>query len=250
MKKLLIVFCAAVSLLSMRTARADVIDQIGGSFTAFPAPPPNMGVSAYSMTDTALGGFGAFSQTWDNFTFGSTLSVVQFDWVGIYDGDTATLNPDPPNLNLGLSNPSTINPSFLIRFYGDSGANTPGALLQTINVAAGASNETALAVAPTGSVEPLVHSYSTAISGFTANAGSQYWVSVVAEMNYGANGWGMALSNQGDLRSQQFFAGEGTVVDTTFDYAIRVTAVPEPSSGLSLLALVGLAAYRRRRVGR
>lgn len=233
---------AAIAAIStpMSSAKAGTISQIPAGFSVssvelymgFPS-----GQSQFDANpDSLVGDVSNFATIYDNFTFGSNLSVTNFSWIGIYEDD--------PTTSIGAD-------SFTVRIFSDVGGQ-PGGTLASANV--GMANETA--------IDSTIFSYSADISPFTVIAGQQYWFSVVANMNAddpplatdpGVNEWGVAFSAIGDGESfQDFQTGPGLPGIERFndpvDYAFSVTAVPEPATGLALLMLGGgAAAYRRVR---
>jgi hypothetical protein len=233
-------FLAAVAAVTALagSARAETYSQIPPGFSASSVELYFGFPFAYSQNDVSpdvgAGDVSNYATIYDNFSFGSNLSVTNFSWIGMYDADPTG---------------SIFANSFTISIYDDAGS-TPGALLESFNV--GNANET--------SIDSTIYSYSADITPFEVTAGQQYWFSAVANMNADVpvnpgdpdfNQWGVAFSAIGDgVSVQDFQTAPNTITrfDDTIDYAFSVTAVPEPATGLALLIFGGgAAAYRRVR---
>jgi hypothetical protein len=181
-----------------------------------------------SQNDTTVGGFGNFATTYDNFTLSATYNIDEFAWIGSY------FNP---------SQQGTIT-AFTLSFYADAG-NQPGALLWT---ATGGGNfgETFLGIDNAGDPTFL---YDGTLSGFLAQAGVQYWVSIVPDLAFPPQ-WGWETSTDADNYSWQVFFGTGGPLPTDESFALYGTqAVPEPGT-LVLMGsgLLGLAGIIRRKM--
>ena len=239
------VMLAIAVLSSVSIARAEIIDQIPSPFAAYTigmvGSPLQPSYSAQSMTDNSVGGSGAFSEAFDNFKLLTDTTITQIDWIGRYDGSSTVKDA----FGDYLADPGTVPIAFKINFYADS-AGDVGTLTNTVSLVASVSPAGQTAVTPTGG-QPLFYSYSTSIPSISVTAGTQFWVSVVGEMDYGDNGWGLAASDVGAvLSSAQNFQGTPYRGDP-WNYAMRITAVPEPSAGIAWLALAGIMGFRRRK---
>ena len=129
-----------------------------------------------SQNDTNGGGFGNFATVYDNFSLAGTSNITSVQWTGLY------FNPPAQG---------TI-PGFTVAFWADS-AGQPGGLLASQFVA-GAANETSL-----GSFGGFpAFSYDLTLpTAFTAQAGTQYWMSVVPDLGFPPQ-WGWASGSGGD----------------------------------------------------
>ncbi len=194
---------------------------------------PNGGATISSQFDpTSLG---AFATAYDEFTLASTATVRNVSWQGGY------LNPPTP---------SPIS-SFIITFYDSNGAGgLPGTVLATDTIA-GNAGQTFIAGtggASTGFVPQ--YTYDANIAPFTATAGHEYWMSIVAVMPYPPQwGWGAENSVTGTFASAfpsppAFFPGE-------LAFGLN-SAVPEPAtvtmSFIGVVGMVGFMLMRRRRI--
>lgn len=231
MLKLRFVCVALIALLTSQAAKADVYSQIPGTFapTLLSGAPGNL--SQFDLGATAPN-LQNFATAYDDFSFSfaGSRAVTNISWIGTYESRTTT----------------PLAPNFIVSLYADDTSGTggfasqPGAPIQTFNV--GTANETAIAS------HPDFFNYTTTLAPFSITGGTKYWMSVVAELDYTFDGWGMAFSGMGNGDSFQDF---GDLALTRFpdpvDYAFSVTVVPEPGAfGLGLV-LAGCAAFRRRR---
>jgi hypothetical protein len=108
------------------------------------------------------------------------------------------------------------------------------------------------------------YSFNAPVGSLVLQAGTQYWMSVVAEIPYNTpsptgNAWGWAFNNTvGDDNSYQITQtgavnGSGFYDYETFNdpidysFSISTTAVPEPSSCLLLAGAIGGVAVRKWR---
>lgn len=167
-----------------------------------------------SQNDTAVGGFGNFATTYDDFTFNSTTTTTGISWVGGYfNGSQAPIS------------------SFDITFYLDNGG-VPGSAIAAGNFG-GNANETVIS-------DPI-YSYSVAWNPFTFSAGT-YFVSIVAEIPFPPQ-WGWATSAVGNNGGYQDFFGTGSATGVNNAFSIQTT--PEPASMAAIG--MGLVAILRRR---
>ncbi|MEP0430447.1 PEP-CTERM sorting domain-containing protein [Rhodopirellula bahusiensis] len=180
-----------------------------------------------------------FATVYDNFSFGSDLSITNFSWVGAYELD------EPGDV---LAN------SFTVSVYENS---TGGTLANEPATSAPVFYRETFATALLGE-SPLTvdglpfRSYSVDISPLNIVGGQTYWLSVVANVDFADNGWALAFSDLGDDLSVRDFQDNDNVpvlnrTSNSFDFAFSVTAVPEPGTfaALGLTGLIGLA-YRRK----
>ncbi len=173
--------------------------------------------------------FGAFAQSYDNFTLASATSLTEVQWVG------------------GYYNPQTLGPisSWFVGFYADN-AGQPGALLSSFAIS-GNAGETFLQNDSLGDPNYL---YTAAVS-FAAGGGTTYWLSVVPTVAFPPQ-WGWGTSSQGDGVAWQNYFGTGSQIPSDLAFALyktQQTGVPEPGS-LVLLGsgIVGIAATLRRKL--
>jgi hypothetical protein len=122
--------------------------------------PTNSFGGFFSQNDTTLGGLGNYATVYDNFTLGATNTIGLVSWVGSY-------SPPPAGTMTG----------YTITFYSDA-AGAPGGALYTTGDVAGNANETFLL---TDSFSNPTFTYSAPVN-FTALAGTQYWMSIVADV--------------------------------------------------------------------
>jgi hypothetical protein len=228
LKTLVLVSVMALSTTSV--VRAGLVDQIPGPFVPVLYSGLPAALSQYDLGATPPN-LQNFATAFENFTFASSGVIDSFSWIGQYEA----VSPGP--LPIG-------GPNFEISFFTSLGATAGSAIpVATFNV--GTANETALTGAGAG-----FYSYTTTGTPFNVVGGTTYFTSIVARLDYAIAGWGLAFSNtNGDGQSVNDF---GDLTLTRFndpvDYAIAISAVPEPSSVAAILAVAGLVAVRRRRV--
>jgi len=238
MKLKTLIFMSAVALASTSIVRAETVDQIG----TFAPTTFNTFQSALSQHD--LGTISPpsvrnFAIVYDDFIFNTSGVIDSFSWVGAYE----------------LNTPGTIpvgGPNFQVNFYTSLGTNAASAIpVASFNLTPVNTNEVALGGANSG-----FFSYTTSgVTPFNVSAGTTYFASVIAQLDYGINGWGLALSNLGNSFSIRDFQADGDLdvlrqPSDAIDYAFRITAVPEPGSVAAILAVAGLVAFRRRRMAK
>jgi hypothetical protein len=177
--------------------------------------------------------FQNFGTVYDNFTLGSASSITGVEWVGAYF--------NPP-----AAGPIT---SFEVQFWSDA-AGQPGISLADY-VIPGNASETFLSNDNLGSP---AYTYAVGLgTPFDAAAGTQYWLSVVADLAFPPQ-WGWETGTGGDGTSFQDFFGSRSPIGNDMAFTLRgvegIPPVPEPASvGLLGLGLIssGFIAWRRRR---
>ena len=168
--------------------------------------------------------FGNFATAYDNFTLGTSHNINEFDWVGGY------IMPTPKGVITG----------FTLTFYADAG-NQPGAVLATYS-GAGNFGETLLV----GHNQFYAYSWTFGVP-FAASAGTEYWASIVPDLDLPSQ-WGWGTSSSPDHFAWQCYFGTCGAVSTDFAFALYST-IPEPGT-LVLVGsgLLGLAAVIRRKL--
>jgi hypothetical protein len=174
-----------------------------------------------SQNDTS-GTFGAFATTYDNFTLPNLSYVTGVAWTGGYF--------NPPTQG-------TIT-AFTLQFYSDN-AGTPGPSVYSTFIS-GTAGETLLGGA--------IYTYSATLgSAFTANAGTQYWLSIVPDLGFPPQ-WGWADGTGGDGAGYQVFFGAGAATANDMAFTLTGIATPEPFTfGLIGVGLAGIALAKFRR---
>jgi hypothetical protein len=98
------------------------------------------------------------------------------------------------------------------------------------------------------------YQYSTTATPFSVIGGTDYFVSIVAKTVFFDNAWGLAFSDIGDDASVQDSYNDLTSLfsrnSDAVDYAIRLSAVPEPGSLCAIVVVFGLVSVGRRRIAK
>ncbi|MEM6778961.1 MAG: PEP-CTERM sorting domain-containing protein [Planctomycetota bacterium] len=228
-------YLLAVGVVSLvtNTASGEVFSQIGSPFvpTLVSGDP---GRDSQFDTAPGVGENAAFATVYDNFTFSTDLSVVNFTWIGGYFFDDGV---------------APLASTFTVNVFGDDSGSpdlaSPAIFTDTISSATlGESQFTAGGF--------VLREYSANVAPIAVTGGETYWFSAVANVAFADNSWAMAISDA-PFDSDSFQGTQDLIVDPfvlnndSFDYAFSVTAVPEPSSLACLAAILGLRTFRRRR---
>jgi hypothetical protein len=183
----------------------------------------------YSQNDTSIGGKGNYDTVFDNFTLGSSATILSVTWVGSYNG------PAIPGTMTGVT----------IDIFADNAGvpNYLSAPLYSQHIAGDASE----AFLGHDVVTNPTYTYSANVN-FAATGGTQYWLSIVSDVpNF--NGWAWETSSAGDGNAYQIVFGGFNQRTTDFAFGLYSTSLPEPATtamvggGLILLGLI----FRRRR---
>lgn len=219
------VLLLAIAALCMASTRAQ-------ADTLYNQPTNNFG-GFYSQNDTTTGGLGNFATVYDDFTLSSTATIGSISWVGNID--------------------NSVSPTgFTIDIYANSTSGCPGgepscpntgSMLYTTSIA-GTAGQTSLGDDLLGAPE---YSYSAPIN-FTAAAGTEYWVSIVANVPYTGGDWSWESGTGGDEYSYQDFFGSLNPIAVDEAFALySPSSVPEPASaGLLAIGLAMLFLASRR----
>jgi hypothetical protein len=219
-----LVCAAALSLLlgGVGQAMAEVVYDQPSNFGA-----PNANGLA-SQNDPAQGG--VFARAYDNFTIAAGAMITDVTWQGL------TFNP--PTMNPNIT-------GFTIQIWDNNtaGGGQPGNSLSMTHIAGNAGQTF---VGNEAGQFPTFN-YAASITPFNATAGTQYWISIVADLTFPPQ-WGWHSGTGGDNRSVQDFLGSRSVIGN--DDAFTLSSAPEPGSlalfGLGGLGLLGYRCWRRR----
>ncbi len=169
---------------------------------------------------------GSLFQTYDNFSLTQTATITNLSWQG------ASFN----NADLATTGAPVLG--FNVSFYANSGG-VPGQSLfsETIGFTQQAAGP--IDLFGNGETETVYNYSATLLNGFTATAGTTYWLSIQAITNYPAI-WMWTSGTGGDGDSYQVVSSQfgGGAFERPGDRAFLLGSAPEPSS----LALCGIAA--------
>lgn len=162
--------------------------------------------------------------TFDNFTPYSTTGVTHVNWWGSYE------NSEPGEVT-----------GFTVDFWSSDG-NSPGSLLASF-ATPGNAGETFVRIDDLGD---RTYQYGLDVN-FTAVAGVEYWMSIVADLDSPAQ-WGWESSSQGDGQAYQCLQGTCVSLQSDMAFSFGSSTTPEPSSLLLFgSGIVSLAGVLRRR---
>jgi hypothetical protein len=229
-KTLILMSVMAVAV--MPTIRAETVTQIPGPFVPVTYSGKQAALSQFDLGATPPN-LQNFATTFENFTFASSGVINSLSWIGQYEAGS----PAPVG---------GAGPNFQVNFYTSLGATAGSAVpVATYNI--GTANQTLV-----GAPGPLAfYSYSTTGTPFSVVGGTTYFASIVARLDYAVAGWGLAFSNIGTLGSVQDFGDLAlTRFNDPINYAVNISAVPEPGSVAAILAVAGVVAVRRRRMAK
>lgn len=192
---------------------------------------PNFNGADSSQNDTS-GGFGNFATVYDNFTLNTTSNVTGVGFWGSY------FNPPQQGPITG----------FTVNFYSGCTLDINSCNLLQTNHFDGAAGETFV---QTDNAGDPTYSYGVTLgAAFVAQAGQEYWLSIVPDLAFPPQ-WGWEFSSTGDGHGLQDFFGART--DTLTDFAFTLssaqTGTPEPGTLVMLgTGILGLAGTLRRKL--
>ncbi len=185
---------------------------------------PNAWADPAIYTQPALGSgfalwnsYGTQTIAYDDFKFLNGATVTDVHWIGAL-----------------LPGSSLIINAFTVTFWSDSSDQPGSSLLQ--QSFSGNANET------TDSSNPFLKDYSIDLTtSFSADAGTRYWLSIVADVPWG---WSVGTGGNGVSYVDDTLGRHQISGDLAFELSGTVAAVPEPSTMLLLgSGLIGLAGY-------
>lgn len=238
---------------SMASAEIIVYDQLNGFGQTALFSGASSTISQYDTTPGLTAPFlPELATTYDNFTLAKSGQLDQLQWTGVYGSE------------LGAALHAS---AFRIAFYQD---NSGGVGIQQVGTQIGST-----IIAPIAAVNEtskggtgfrFQYTY-TPTSSLVFTAGTKYWMSITAALDWGDDGIATATSNRwgwefndtslvGDANSFQTIQ-DGALVGSFYEYSnnqdpidhsfqLTTTVVPEPSSCL-LLASAASAIWIRRR---
>jgi len=182
-------------------------------------PSNNVGFF-YSQNDTN-GVPPANATTYDNFTLGTSSTVANVAWTGGFLPGADTTNIT----------------SFTLTFYNDN-AGQPGSILATRTILGNAGQT----FAGNDLLQDNVYNFNANVSTPTFLAGTQYWLSIVANRDSGGlYQYGWENSSVGDgVGYQTLFGTTGPITSDSAFTLSDVAAVPEPSTLVMASMLFGM----------
>jgi len=243
MSRLLFGAFAVVSFLFSGTANAEFYSQLSTPFVKTSVNDPVIGpTTAYtSMNDVSPPTPLFIGEVFDNFRLASAGSVTKINWVGAYSSKDVGLNP-----------------TFEINFYQDGVGGLPGSRIGT--------TLSAVAATETPQTDAGYFLYSANIAPVALLGGTNYWLSIMANINDAVESWGFAITDaavapslqgsaqftDGTLFKYPSTVGADQFPTVDFAFSLEVTTVPEPSSIVLLLtssiAIFGLRPLRARKL--
>jgi hypothetical protein len=209
-----------------------------------------------SQNDThSPGGLGNFATTYDNFVAPVTSTLTSAQWTGGYfNAAIPGTTPIPGNIT-----------AFTLTFYGDAGGkpDTTHPPLAIESILGNAKEQFVGMELGTGLPMASIFSYSTPLpTPFTLQAGTPYWLSIVADLDFSDNTnglqWGWHTASNGLNDGLNVFQGpsplDSPAGNLAFTLQGNLAAVPEPSSlvlfALGALCLAGGRSWRKRAAAR
>lgn len=264
-----VVACLALLTWGAGRAGADVV--VYSQTSTFPSMMNGNGITSFNdTTPINMGGTGSMIAAADNFTIAAppaSFPITSVQWTGGFAAPAVNQNSMT---------------TFTLTFYSNNPANhTPLTALSSFTVAANNANPVQVGTEgpgfPGGSSK-LIFNYSAPVtSAFTAMAGVQYWLSIVANIPFGSSptfpAWvwqtafttpGDGKGNVGDNRSVQSTDGGLTWTNVftpsnppnfpfnDLAFTLNIAGVPEPSTlilwSLAGVVFVGCRWGRRRKL--
>ena len=171
-------------------------------------------------TSQIVGGGGAPTQVFDDFTFATSGSIKTVAWQGIYCVQTANAPAPDPTAT-----------SFTVSFYADAaGRPNTAAPLQTSTYTVAQSAQTFEKTVPnlncgtaTGTTWPFYKYQVTLAAPFAATAGTKYWISIQATTPSYSVFWGWRDGTPNDNSSLQLFNGTYTTYNVDRAYSLKTS---------------------------
>jgi hypothetical protein len=183
-------------------------------------------LSQFDTAPPADGGLGFLGQVYDDFALAKNGVVYRVTWQGGYFEPASAGTPPTNNL------------TFTINFYNSNASGGLGSLLATRVVPNNAGESLVGLEAGSGGDGNLIFNYAADIAPVSLTGGNTYWLSIMADLNFGNNttvgawGWHTGVGGNGTAL-QDYIPPDGPEVfgsTVPSDMAFSLQTAPEPAS--------------------